>query len=76
MMARRSPSAPHPFRPLSDMTAYWSRETLADVERWSDAGLVRAGLQLFEELPRTASTEVLLATDLHAGNILDGGAAA
>lgn len=66
----RSPSAPHSFRPLSDMTAYWSRETLADVERWSDAGLVRAGLQLFEELPRTASTEVLLATDLHAGNVL------
>src|SRR5579859_2302022 len=66
----RSPSAPHPFRPLSAMTEYWTRETLADVERWPDAGLVREGLRLFKELPRTAPTEVLLATDLHAGNVL------
>jgi streptomycin 6-kinase len=66
----RSPSAPHPFRHLSAMTEYWSNETLADVERWPDAGLVREGLCLFKELPRTAPTEVLLATDLHAGNVL------
>src|SRR4029077_11845032 len=33
-------------------------------------GLVREGLRLFEELPRTATTDVLLATDLHAGNVL------
>ena len=66
----RSPSAPHPFRPLSAMTEAWTRETLADVERWPDVGLVREGLRLFEELPRTASTDVLLATDLHAGNVL------
>jgi streptomycin 6-kinase len=52
------------------MTAYWSRETLADVERWPDRALVREGLQLFETLPRTASIGVLLATDLHAGNVL------
>lgn len=66
----QSPSVPHPFRPLSKMTACWSGETLADVERWRDAGLVREGLRLFEELPRTTSIEVLLATDLHAGNVL------
>jgi streptomycin 6-kinase len=66
----RSPPAPHLFRPLSTMTAYWARETLAHAERWPDAGLVREGLQLFQELPRTASIEVLLATDLHAGNVL------
>src|SRR5205823_3255744 len=66
----RAPSAPHPFRPLSALTQYWSEETLADAEQWSDAGLVREGLRLFEELPRTAPTEVLLATDLHAGNVL------
>jgi streptomycin 6-kinase len=66
----RSPSAPHPFRPLSAMTEYWSDETLAGVERWSDAGLVREGLRLFKELPRSAPREVLLATDLHAGNVL------
>jgi streptomycin 6-kinase len=66
----RSPAAPHPFRPLSAMTEYWSGETLADVEQWSDAGLVREGLRLFKELPRTAPQQVLLATDLHAGNVL------
>jgi streptomycin 6-kinase len=67
----RSPSGPHLFRPLSAMTAYWSNETLGDSEQWPDAGLVREGLRLFEELPRTASTaDVLLATDLHAGNVL------
>jgi streptomycin 6-kinase len=32
--------------------------------------LVREGLNLFKELPRTAVEEVLLATDLHAGNVL------
>jgi streptomycin 6-kinase len=32
--------------------------------------LVREGLGLLKELPRTAPIEVLLATDLHAGNVL------
>jgi len=66
----RVPSAPHPFRRLSALMDYWSNETLADIARWPDAGLVREGLRLFEELPRTAPMEVLLATDLHAGNVL------
>jgi len=66
----RTPSAPHPFRPLSALMKYWSGETLRDIARWPDAGLVREGLRLFEELPRTSPTQVLLATDLHAGNIL------
>ena len=35
--------------------------------RARDPGLVREGLRLFEELPRTATRDVLLATDLHAG---------
>jgi streptomycin 6-kinase len=52
------------------MTEYWTRETLADVGRWHDTGLVREGLHLFKELPRTAPAEVLLATDLQAGNVL------
>lgn len=66
----RVPPTPHPFRPLSMMTAHWSEEALADQTNWTDAGLVAEGLHFFEELPRTASTEVLLATDLHAGNVL------
>jgi streptomycin 6-kinase len=66
----RSPPAPHPFRPLSAMTDYWSTRTLTQIHRWPDAGLVREGLRLFNELPRTSAVEVLLATDLHAGNVL------
>jgi streptomycin 6-kinase len=68
--AWRAPSPPHPFRPLAAMTGYWSDETRADAARWPDAGLVREGLRLFEELPAGASAGVLLMTDLHAGNVL------
>ena len=66
----RMPPEPHPFRPLALMTAQWASETLADAARWPDVGLVEEGLRLFEELPRTSPNDVLLATDLHAGNIL------
>jgi len=66
----RSPVAPHPFRPLSALMKFWGDATLADTGKWRDAGLVREGLRLFDELPRTAPKEVLLATDLHAGNVL------
>ncbi len=66
----RRPSTPHPFRPLSAMIAQWSDEVLAKRAQWPDAGLVREALALFEQLPRTAPVQVLLATDLHAGNVL------
>jgi streptomycin 6-kinase len=66
----RTPAAPHPFHPLAAMTAYWANATMADAAKWPDAGLVQAGLRLFAELPRTSPTDVLLATDLHAGNVL------
>jgi streptomycin 6-kinase len=52
------------------MTECWSKETEGDIDRWPDPGLVREGLRLLQELPRTADREVLLATDLHAGNVL------
>ena len=66
----RLPAVPHPFRPLSELVAVWSEETLAAAAQWPDAGLVREGLRLFRELPPTAPREALLATDLHAGNVL------
>jgi streptomycin 6-kinase len=66
----RRPSVPHPFRPLSTMVAAWRAETLAARTRWADAGLVQAGLEVFDELARESSDDVLLATDLHAGNVL------
>lgn len=66
----RTPAAPHPFRPLSTMTAHWVDETMAAAPRWPDPGLIQAGLQLMEWLSRSSSDDVLLATDLHAGNVL------
>ena len=66
----RVPPASHTFRPLSTMLAYWSQETWTHAQHWPDPGLVRAGLHLFQELAETAPEQVLLATDLHAGNVL------
>lgn len=66
----RKPVAPHSFRPLAALMEYWTEESLADSAKWVDEGLVREGLGLFAELPRTAPDQVLLATDLHAGNVL------
>jgi streptomycin 6-kinase len=66
----RLPSAPHPFRPLSEMLASWSNETLSQAEGWSDSVLVSEGLRVFKELAGNTSREALLATDLHAGNVL------
>lgn len=66
----RSPPDPHPFRPLEAMIAHWVEETTASRPRWSDAGQVREGLDLFEELSSESHDDVLLATDLHAGNVL------
>lgn len=66
----RPAPAGYPFRPLSAMTAHWSAETLADSKRWKDPSLVHEGLLLFRQLPRTAAEHVVLATDLHAGNVL------
>lgn len=66
----RPPKTPHSFRPLSAMTKYWSDETCEQEEHWPDRALVSDGLQLFEELSNPSPDEVLLATDLHAGNVL------
>jgi streptomycin 6-kinase len=66
----RCPSAEYRFRPLSALMEFWGSETRMHAEQWPDAGLVREGLRLFKELPANATREVLLATDLHAGNVL------
>jgi streptomycin 6-kinase len=66
----RTPPTPHPFRPLSTMLAYWSAEALTNASSAADIGLVREGVRLFNELAIPRDTDVLLATDLHAGNIL------
>ena len=52
------------------MIEHWSDETLAQAKHWRDSSLVREGLRVFKELPHSAPAHVLLATDLHAGNVL------
>jgi streptomycin 6-kinase len=65
------PNLPHAFRPLFVMIDYWIEETLADEGRWPDSGLVREGIRVFRELAHGRDQDqVLLATDLHAGNVL------
>src|SRR5205823_13738900 len=62
-----------PFRPLSVMADDWilrAEARLADDPRRIDAGLARDGLALFRELSRATPSDVLLFTDLHAGNVL------
>jgi streptomycin 6-kinase len=65
----REPPPRHPFRPLASMCDAWADESEAKPAT-ADPGLVREGLALFRELPRTADRAVLLCTDLHAGNVL------
>jgi streptomycin 6-kinase len=66
----RAPSGLHSFRPLAAMAEFWGREVEEHAPSWRDAGLVSEGLWLFRHLPETAAAAVLLATDLHAGNVL------
>jgi streptomycin 6-kinase len=65
----------HPFRPLSVMADEWvtnaEARLAADPSRL-DAGMAREGLALFRELSGRGPAEVLLLTDLHAGNVLAG----
>jgi streptomycin 6-kinase len=68
-----APPPGHPFRPLAAMTAYWAAESLAAEAEWPDAGLVRAGVELLTALAADPVEPVLLATDLHAGNVLRAG---
>jgi streptomycin 6-kinase len=68
--AWRNPPAPHPFRPLSALTAAWREETMEQKSDWPDRAIVDEGLRLLCELSSEAPDRVLLATDLHAGNVL------
>ena len=66
----RPPSEPHTFRPLSAQLDLWAVEARAHEHEWSDPGLVREGLRLFYQLSRDRPSSLLLATDLHPGNVL------
>ena len=66
----RKPSAPYSFRPLSAMTTAWRKEALTERAHWPDPDLISEGLALFENLSKPSAADMLLATDLHAGNVL------
>jgi streptomycin 6-kinase len=64
------PGPGHPFASLAQMCQRWAEQSERQQQNTPDPGLARAGLALFRELPATADRQVLLATDLHAGNVL------
>jgi streptomycin 6-kinase len=69
----REPAAGHQFPSLAGMCRQWADEFEAENAADPvalDPGIVRAGLELFRLLPDSADRQVLLATDLHAENIL------
>ena len=67
----RVPPAPRAFRPLAELVGLWRDSTL-DPDGGDARGprLVAHGLAEFESLLDTSPEPRLLATDLHAGNVL------
>jgi streptomycin 6-kinase len=69
----RVPLSDHPFRSLQFMANVWAdgyeRKVAARGSKL-DEGLAREGIELFRTLPSDATHDVLLVTDLHAGNVL------
>jgi streptomycin 6-kinase len=67
----REPPAGHDFPSLQAMCDYWADQFEASPGRPDlDPGVVRTGVELFRTLPATADREVVIATDLHAQNVL------
>lgn len=69
----RAPPAGHRFRSLRSMCQGWADEFEAKAAAGRsrlDPGLAREGMALFRQLPASAARDVVLCTDLHAGNVL------
>jgi streptomycin 6-kinase len=69
----RKPADGEPFGSLVTMCDLWAEWFELEFGRDSqglDPGLAREGMAMLRELPRSADREVLLCTDLHAGNVL------
>jgi streptomycin 6-kinase len=67
------PPPGHPFRPLQRMCDAWADEfeqRAADGFHTLDPGLEREGVAMWRALPGEVADDVLLATDLHAMNVL------
>ncbi len=69
-MWRCPPEPSQSIRTLGTMLAYWRAEAESRLECASDPALVRDGIGLLCAMASSAANNVLLATDLHAGNVL------
>jgi len=58
------------FRPLEKMVNLWNEETYKNLNSFPDSNLAKEGCLIKEELINSTKQSVLLATDLHAGNVL------
>jgi streptomycin 6-kinase len=69
----RQPPAGHPFGSLEAICQVWAQSFELDYATDSgglDRGLANEGMAALRELPRSAERTALLATDLHADNVL------
>ncbi|MDQ2724251.1 MAG: aminoglycoside phosphotransferase family protein [Actinomycetota bacterium] len=68
----RQPPPAHRFRSLQSMCERWADdfEHKTAGNPGVDPGLVRDGIALLRQLPASAERDVVLCTDLHAGNVL------
>ena len=69
----REPPPGNPFRALATMCDEWADEFEAKAAAGRcplDPALARRGIELFRTLPASATRDVVLCTDLHAGNVL------
>jgi streptomycin 6-kinase len=69
----RNPPPPHRFRTLDQMCNQWADEFETKAAAGLcplDPKLTQTGIELFRRLPTTSKQNVLLCTDLHAGNVL------
>ena len=58
------------FRPLAEMITFWLSEASSRGDRGTDRGLLDEAGRVARTLDATTEDAVLLATDLHAGNVL------
>ncbi len=61
------------FRTLAAMFAAWREEASLTTDRSVDMGLQAEGYEVLQTLAKPSQSDVLLATDLHAGNVLRHG---
>lgn len=67
---RRPPGPAQPFRPLAQMCQQWAAEYAEEPCEDLDPGHERSGLETFLALAEPAEHDLVLVTDLHAGNVL------